>query len=707
MRTKPDPFELETLRKELIEKSNNTSSNNLKVFLYYNYFEKILSTNNPNFIEAFLTEFIDDYVHSITKFEVFGTNPNLTEKIITQLKNLSLLSITTEKLTSLNSEIVRIESHLDKLNSILNGKDFEDGLEHKAFFPLIDSENPAEELWKGFYGIIDSVTIRINKSTNDNKIIIVPSEKEIEDRISRQCKDSWIVAFELAKKYIKKLYQYHELIISFDKRIGFYEGNSLGIALTLSFLEQLLKFYNPTYIINIKELSAFTGGVDSEGKILIIGEDIIKQKVATIFFSEINSFVIPKYEETYAYFALTQLQKDYPNRKLKLISVEEINDVINRRDLIDIKKQKLVVRTGKFVKKNWISAAATVFLAILFAFLFLMDFDDNPALLESDGTTLFVKNKNGKLLWTKAVNIPKYELITNLNQSKTVKTIDINSDGKNEVIISSTFDEEENTIGSITKLYCYDKSKKLVWTHTFSDSAEAKREVLKPFYSIYILDTLTIDNRKSLFLISKNSQTFSSAIYRIDLETGKRLPGSLWTSGHISDALLKDINNDGKIDILTVGLDNGFEEQVVFGYTPETVTKVRLSTDDYTIQNFPVENPIIYLRIMKSDYTIYHNFRFTGVVQGSLSDYPNEKKYRFILLLHKDPDKGQMWVKLDYNLKDIDIIIDSEFRILRDSLVAQGKLNPPYTDTEAYKEIIKSNILYWKDGKWVKRNDLD
>ena len=63
--------------------------------------------------------------------------------------------------------------------------------------------------------------------------------------------------------------------------------------------------------------------------------------------------------------------------------------------------------------------------------------------------------------------------------------------------------------------------------------------------------------------------------------------------------------------------------------------------------------------------------------------------------------------EINYNLKDIDVVIGSSFRVQRDTLVAHGKLKQPYTDTEAYKEIIRNNILYWKSGKWVKRNELD
>ena len=369
LNNKPNLLELESLRSELIEKTLNTNSNFLRLSLYQNYFERILSLNNPNFEEAFLKEFLDDYVSCINKFEVWGIEPDISKNILEQLNKVAALKIAAESITTISSGINRIEKQLEKMTLILESKEFEDGETHEAFFPLIDKEAP-----EGFNGIIESVTVRINKAVDKDKFIIVPSEKEIEKKILEQCKNSWLLALNLSKEYVKRPYKYHEVIISFDKKDGFYEGNSLGIALTLSFLEQILKFYNPAYIINIKEQSAFTGGVTETGEVLCTSEEIIKRKVAAVFFSEINTFVFPKCEETYAYFALTQLKKSYPDRKLKLIPVEEINDVLNRRDVVDITKQKLVVRSGKFVRKNWISAVATVVLAILFAFLFVYGF---------------------------------------------------------------------------------------------------------------------------------------------------------------------------------------------------------------------------------------------------------------------------------------------------------------------------------------------
>ncbi len=89
-----------------------------------------------------------------------------------------------------------------------------------------------------------------------------------------------------------------------------------------------------------------------------------------------------------------------------------------------------------------------------------------------------------------------------------------------------------------------------------------KGKSLNHFIQYSFSTLLTIGENKNLcFDLLQISPSFSSAIYRIDLQTGKRLPGTMWCSGHTVEAIIKDVNNDDKKDILAVGLDNGFEEQ--------------------------------------------------------------------------------------------------------------------------------------------------
>mgnify|MGYP000141499547 CR=1 FL=1 len=692
---------LETLRLSTLEKLISTPSSKQKLSFLQSYFEQVLTFNNCNVEEAFITEFLEDYSNVIQFYDVWGVEPDYTRSVLRLLKRVSKLHFVKEYTQTLKKEIIRIEEQLEKLILFLEGKNNYFDIAVKAYFPLVYRDSS-----KGINGIIDSVTIKINKATEGNNFIVVPSEVEIEKRISEQIKISWELSLSFLKKYVKKPYSFHEVIISFDKREGIYEGNSLGLALSLAMLEALLKFYNPEYEIILANNTAFTGGIDSSGIVQNTGEDIIKKKVTIVFFSPIQNFVFQKQEEVYASFTLAQLQRNYPQRKLKLIPVEDINDILNRRDLVEIKKINPVVRTGKFVKKNWISAIATVLLAIIFAYLFVMDFDDNPVSLTSDGSLLYVRNKNGKVLWSKKVEVSQKEISDQKLLGMYFRIFDIDNDGKNEVLITNESTSDISRNKSRSELNCYNRNNEKIWSFYFADSVSSKREILEPYYLIYLIDTLTFNNQKSLFLISNNAASFSSAIYRIDLKTGQRLPGTLWCSGHTAEALIKDLNYDGKKDIIAIGLDNGFEQQTVFAYTIDTLTKVRPSIDEYLINNFPISDFISYIRLTKTDYSKYINLRIPGVRKGSLIDETSEKVYRFAIQPDFDYNNCWIWIKLDYNLKDIDFIIDNQFRIHRDSLVAHGKLNPPYTDTKEYKELLKSQVLYWNDGCWVKASDM-
>lgn len=710
----PNILELERFRSELIEKTLRTSSNNLRLLLYHKYFDTILSLNRPNFEEAFLREFLDDYTSCICKYEVWGIDPEFSQKLLKQITSISQLQFSSEFHNILNSEIERIKRQLEKQNLILEGKDYENTSELSAFFPLIDRDADDD-----FYGIVDSVTVRISKSTGMDKpacplgrFIIVPSEMEIEKKILEQCKKSWILALNLAREYVKKPNKHHEVIISFDKKQGFYEGNSLGTALTISFLEQILKFYNPVYIINIKEQSAFTGGVTETGEVLCTGEEIIKRKVAAVFFSEINTFVFPKYEETYAYFALTQLKQKYPQRKLKLIPVEDFTDVLNRRDIVDIKKQKLVVRTGKFVKKNWISAFATVLLSILFAYLFVMDFDDNPASLEHDSHTLYVKNKKGRILWTLTSN-PKIDILVYPELIKNfAKILDINNDTENELLFIKTAVDEKNKNQDRGTIICFDSYQKIKWKYTFRDTVYSERENLQPLYDIYLIDTTTIENKKTILCYANNSTSFSSAIFALDLNTGERVNNTQWNSGFTWDAVIVDIDENGEREsIVAIGADNGFNDGVIYGVKLKNLNGFRPTTPEYKINNLSQTELIFYIRIPKTDYDILRGDRVVGLQVGSLDYNGIKKEFHFTTLSAMDETNRvhfpSRYYKLNINTMQFDIYMIDKFSSLRDSLVTKGKLKPPYTDTKEYKEIIKNNILYWKDGEWVKRRDFE
>jgi len=686
--------------KDFLEES---FSNREKLINLSNYFDLIFSSDNENIINAFLPEFIENYTRLLNQYEPYYINPAVTNKILEVATKIISLNTEYINLTIISNHIIRIEEQLKYLTNILNGTSGakQDGMT----FPVLESDNQLNNQYS--YGILESISVQIRKNKSGIKFLIIPSESQLEEKIAKQINDAW----ENALNYLKNnkvitLNTNYEVLIAFDRKAGILVGNSLGVVLTIAFIEELLRYHNSKMIVDAKENIAMTGGIDESGKIISTSKEIIRVKTEVVFYSLTRLFCVPKANELAAEEKLKELKKDYPNRNLEIVGLVSIDDLLNRRNIVEIRKIKLAVRTGKFIRKNWISAVATVLLAIIFAYMYVIDFDVNPSFISARGENLLIKNKNGKVLWTKNV---KYAVIAENNSNylnSYCRIYDINKDGVNEVLIAGEIIESVNKIIDNTFISCFDHKGILIWQYKFEDEVLSKRENLGNFYSFTIIDTITMNNKSLLYLIASNQSTFSSAIFPIDISKGEKCAGIFWCSGHTNAAVIKDYNSNGKPDIIAAGVDNGYEQQVLFAFEIDTLNVSRKSIDDYFIFNYPEAKTLAYVRFPKTDVDIYFETRIPGVSQGSFYYDYVKQAFRFSTYNDDIGENAHLWIEVDKSLIDVNVIVDNQYRVLRDTLVAKGKLNSPLTDTKEYKQIYKDNILYLQHGKWAKRDEL-
>lgn len=690
--------------------SSENHSINLKLLNYLPLLEKLIEIPNENVKEAYITELIIDFNHTIINSSLEGLPPEIINRIKIISLKLFELPLIHHACPSFINSVNKITDWSEKLDRILNG-DNRIETDKNIIIPLLENSSVQQNI---ITGLLETLTVKISKTKNENKFIIVPSEKEIEKLIDEQIKISWNVAISYAKDFIKKLEDNHEIVIQFNKRTGFCRGNSLGVALTIKFIEELLNLYNPKFIIESSEGIAITGGLDDSGSILSIGAKNISQKTELIFYSTVNQFVIPKEDEQAAREKLNALKTNYPERNLKIVAVENLEDLLNRRNLVSIIKQKPIKRAAKFAKEHLPAVSTAILMTIFFTYLFAIDLDDNPSFITVDGKNAYIKNKNGKTLWNLHYPVDAKFIIRDQRAQKAfLRVIDIDEDGENEIIyIHPQFSEKQGS-WEMEKIICINKNKEELWSYRFADTVFSEREDLPPIYGAKLIDTVTFNGNKILFCYSNNSPSFSSAVYGLELKTGKRIPETLWGSGHIMGALLRDINNDNISDLVMNGLDNGFEDAIILGVELSKMDGYRLTTNEYKIKNKKQIEPIFYLRIPKNDHEIMMNFRTPGLLQNSFYVRENDKKLisTYYTSKYSQPTPENMIVsyaiEVDSNFLVDEVVISNSFRVLRDTLVAHGKLNPPYTDTKEYREIIKNSALYWKNGKWVKKEELD
>lgn len=693
-------LELEEKYSELKSDLCGQYSKRTKLLKISAYFGFALSFPNSQIIESYITDLIADFLKYIYDLEIRGLNPDILEKLKTQLIQIKNLNLTEINSDEINNVLYALDQKIILLKYWLGGKQtVKDN--SKMYFPLL--EKNGDELGAGY---LESVSVLIKNG--EQKYHISPADLENDDQLEKQVQLCFNKAVDYCRQYVTKIRLTHTVYLHFEKRLGILTGNSLGAALTVSFIEAILKHYNSPVVVNINKSIAITGGINEDSKFISTSKTIIQSKVETVFYSEADIFCLPKVDEIWAEEKLNELLKKHPKRNLKIIGLDDLNDLLDRRQIVDIRKQKLVVRSGKFIKNNWISAIATVLLAILFAFLFVMDFDDNPASISSDGVKLFIKNKSGKVLWTRITNYGNVIKYYSNYLNNLCRVVDINQDGVNEVLITGEISDMNDPGINISSLTCLDKDGKIIWIHKFEQEVNSKREKLDKYYGLFLIDTLTIEGKLAIFLSAGNQSSFSSAIYSIDPLTGKKLKGTFWSSGHVDGVVITDFNNDEKKDIVAVGADNGYEQQVYFAFEIDTFNAARKTTDDYFLYDFPEAKMLAYIRFPKTDIDRLLNVRIPGITQGTFQFNESQNSYYFATKTEDINFPAHLWIGIKKDLSDVNVIVDNKYRLMRDTLVANGKLSLPFTDTKEFKQNYKNQILYLNEnGKWVNRYGVE
>jgi hypothetical protein len=333
-----------------------------------------------------------------------------------------------------------------------------------------------------------------------------------------------------------------------------------------------------------------------------------------------------------------------------------------------------------------------------------MDWDDNPASAFYDSNQIFVTNKNSKKIFSFPITLPwgNIEFV-----HKYLRVLDINNDGKNEILFIESPETATKNNLKVHSLSCYDSNKKLLWNYNFEEIVSSDREVMIPEYGINLIDTINENGKNILVAYACNGVSFASAIFKIDLLTGEKISDAFWCSGHINDAILADINADGKKEFVGWAPDNGFEQPVIWAMNIDTLRGARPTTQEYQIKSKPKPRLLFYIRTPNTDYDHFANHRVGIASFIGLSFNSKNFTLHFNTLYNETVFKATLLYRLNINNLDINIFIDDNYRLLRDSLVSKGKLNPPFTDTKEYINNLKNQILYWKNGKWVKREELD
>ena len=682
-------LELEQKYSELQSFLEEPSSNRTKLLRFSEFFSLLFSYSNKNLTEAYLSYHFPKYLSLIKAIKIRGLNLEDLTFVRDQFIKVCELDFLTNYKSDLAEAHTILKKKYELMCSWLDGSN-EDISRSIIYFPVLEKNIKDKVL--GFLEIL-----KVQVIDGENQFNIEPAESENDNQLQEQLHLCWENAVEYCKKHIKKIKKSHTVELKFENKLGVYIGNSLGTALTLAFIEAILKHYNSKTIVNINGCIAVTGGIDKDSKIVSTSRSIIETKVELVFFSDAHIFCVPKVDEIWAENKLAQLNAKYPNRKLKIIGLTDLDDLLSRRNIVDIHKRNIIERFVLYAYNKWKSILLAMVLTIIFIFLFALDFDTNPVMFKQNGKILSIQNKNGKTLWYVRMNFSGDDILQD-RSNNCKKMIDINNDNVNEVIIS----EEDINLDKYNfgRVACFDNNKNLIWEYNFRDTVSTFRKWTNT-YCISIIDTATISQRKVLLLMARNIPNFTNAVFAIDLVSGQRFDSTncLWNAGSINNALSGDFNQDGKKEIILGGMSNGFERAVLFSVDLEKIKGQTPAPERYVLNNIPDAELNAFILLPHTDYGKL--FLRSNIVQPNSMYYDSNSKEIVISTFDGDKRPINIYYGFDKKLNFLWVDCADNAQKYRDSIVAQHILKPPYTNTNEYSEILKNEIKYWTGNKFV------
>lgn len=646
-----------------------------------------------------MSDILDPFFILLAGFSANGVSLSRSKEILSSAKILLKLENIVEFMDCRNRTISKLENEISDLEAfITSGEIKPERKKDGIFFPVIEiSKNPPQK-----FGSLERLEFIIEANYNyEDKFDIIPSTGLIEERLNNQIISSW----KFAKNFVlgaKKQIMHFNVVIKFSQRSVDYTGDSLGAALTLGFIEQLGEILKLREISKVANRLAITGSSDENGSIGSVSDITIKHKLEAVFFSYVDVFVVPTKNYDSVLKSYTKLKEKYPKREIKIVRAENINEILLRRDLVSIKKQNLLFWAAKKANRPRYVFPLLFIMFIITAALIYRKTDDNPANVFYRNGNVVITNSLGEILWEKSVLNKNYFEIINDRLKKYIRLVDINNDGINEIIYQTCLLTNTNTDPSKDILVCMNNKFEILWEFSFYEKIRDLIDEYEDFFSEAIIDIYSNNGEFEILVGSQINKFYPNAMFRLN-RFGERIGEILWHPGTVRFGAVRDIDSDNNLELIAVGINNGFEGAVLFSIDIENLNGRSPSVGKYRFPNYEIAEFDQYIQLPVSDYVrkLTDDIRYNSAELINFSDDLNEFSFNIIEeLWYRTKVSYIMNFSNTFHLKDI--VIADNFRVKRDSAIVG--LDPnlfPLTDSKEFKQSLFDQIAYWNGKDFV------
>ncbi len=491
----------------------------------------------------------------------------------------------------------------------------------------------------------------------------------------------------------------YRAFLSIDGSNRTFTGDSIGLAVALVAFTQLLKPEVMRQERFIASDIAVTGSITADGRITPVNNDSIVAKIERAFFSHVRYVVLPEANLASARDTVKRLSKQYPRRKLRLVSAAHLDDVLNDRNIIRSEK----VCFGAFITKKAArySRATKVQVPLLLGLIWLLLavlwpqyfdpwFDDNPQYVRLTERGFEALNKDSIPVWD-----VEYECDSITSKSKW-EIRDLDGDGKNEVAFVP---EASKTLrcGSNANLFVYDCDGDLLFQRYCAKDDEYPGT--QPPCGVNPVGVEKVGGRT--IIITGATRSFPARLYLMFWNPEGDLLGWYINAGY-GGAFGSNFLRYSDSQFVFLGYNNRMESACLYVLEPYSSYGV---SPPYTDPNIDLDN------VKRGNQMYYVLFPRSDLNNSARSQY----NYPSRIVAESDSinradisalDSRNAYVSyyLNHNFRVIDVKVDDAFIVNRNTLVSKELLPP--IDWSSYLARMRDMVIYWTDSGWVTEGEL-
>ncbi len=498
----------------------------------------------------------------------------------------------------------------------------------------------------------------------------------------------------------------YRAFLSIDGSSRTFTGDSIGLAVALVAFTQLLKPEVMRQERFIASDIAVTGSIDADGRITPVNDDTLSAKIERAFFSHVRYVVVPEANLATARDTVKYLNKQYPRRKLRLVSATHLDDVLDDRNIIRAEKvcplDYIVRQTVRFTRATKVQVP--LLLMLLYALTCIIypktwvGFDWNPWTTEvnAERNTISALNRDGYRLWSRVIPC---DLVPHEYVPSAAPVADLDGDGDNELLFMP-----------FTKDSCEGRGHLFF----FESDGQEKLRLNCAIPNQYPGDTAgVLYNNGGVRLANVNGH--HKIITAVTQECPARSHIRIWSaqgdsvgwyinSGHAGYRRVFDLDGDGSDELLMLGFNNRMSRATLFALDADSSYGVSPPYDDSNLiglADVQRGNQLMYMIFPLTDVgevdlkTSYQSIGLNGLEiesSGMLKIPITESVVRTV--------EGNMLYYVDRSYRVTRVVVSDRLRKRRDVLTALGQL-PPVDDWSAYQFHYRDLVTYWTDTGWV------